>query len=258
MNDYIYTIEELSLNAWPSHKMEMYDGWLLRFSHNYTHRTNCVNIISPSKIALSDKVLFCENEYRNEKTPCIFKISPLTNPEIDSYLDKQQYKIEHTTEVMTMPLSCFHPYLGHTKLETEAETLVQVTDIITDDWIHNLFHLNGTMDPIHRKIVPAMFKAIPKKTIVVRIEDNQKMIASGLGILDRDHIGLYAIYVDAQYRKRSLGNMICSRIIQEAMRHGASRAYLQVVEGNHTARKLYEGLGFQYLYTYWFRSKPVL
>ena len=39
---YIGWIEELSLNAWPSHKIELYDGWLLRFSHNYTHRTNSV------------------------------------------------------------------------------------------------------------------------------------------------------------------------------------------------------------------------
>ena len=39
---YIKLIEEISLNAWPSHKIELYDGWLIRFSHNYTHRTNSV------------------------------------------------------------------------------------------------------------------------------------------------------------------------------------------------------------------------
>ena len=28
----IKKIEDMSLNAWPSHKMELYDGWILRFS----------------------------------------------------------------------------------------------------------------------------------------------------------------------------------------------------------------------------------
>lgn len=32
MNTLIKTIEDLSLNAWPSHQIELYDGWILRFS----------------------------------------------------------------------------------------------------------------------------------------------------------------------------------------------------------------------------------
>ena len=45
-------IEELSLNAWPSHKIELYDGWLIRFSHNYTYRTNSVEQVGVSTIPL--------------------------------------------------------------------------------------------------------------------------------------------------------------------------------------------------------------
>ena len=30
MNTLIKTIEDLSLNAWPSHQIELYDGWILR------------------------------------------------------------------------------------------------------------------------------------------------------------------------------------------------------------------------------------
>lgn len=48
MNSQIKTIEDLSLNAWPSHQIQIYDGWLLRFSYFYTHRTNCVEQIGAS------------------------------------------------------------------------------------------------------------------------------------------------------------------------------------------------------------------
>ena len=33
MNTLIKTIEDLSLNAWPSHQIELYDGWILGFSY---------------------------------------------------------------------------------------------------------------------------------------------------------------------------------------------------------------------------------
>ncbi len=44
MEKAIKKIEDMSLNAWPSHKMELYDGWILRFSYFYTHRTNSVEV----------------------------------------------------------------------------------------------------------------------------------------------------------------------------------------------------------------------
>ena len=45
MRNNIKIIEDLSLNAWPSHQMQIYDGWILRFSYFYTHRTNCIEQI---------------------------------------------------------------------------------------------------------------------------------------------------------------------------------------------------------------------
>ena len=103
-----------------------------------------------------------------------------------------------------------------------------------------------------------MFKAIPKETIVASIEIDGRMVASGLGIMDRGHVGLYAIYVDASCRHKGYGRAICSSILSEARKKGASKAYLQVVKGNTYAKTLYTSLGFQDLYPYWFRVKASL
>lgn len=247
MNDYIKKIEELSFNAWPSHKTELYDGWILRYSHNYTHRTNCVNLIAESKIPLSEKVLFCENEYRASKTPCIFKLSPLTDPVVDQYLEKMGYHIEHVTENMTLNFSEFRSFPNDIPVQLENE--------ISDKWISYLFELNGTTDPELKRIVPYMYHSIPKPTISASIYQDNRMVASGLGILDRDHIGIYAIYVDSAYRRRHYAHAICDALIHAGLRRGVDHAYLQVVKGNTPAKKLYESLGFKYLYTYWFRTR---
>lgn len=250
MNDYIRKIEELSFNAWPSHKTELYDGWILRYSSNYTHRTNCVNLIAPSKLPLSQKVIFCENEYRAEQTPCIFKISPLTDPNVDNYLKNNGYLVEHVTENMTLSFADFVPFGSDIEVKLENE--------ITDEWISSLFALNGTTDPVLKKIVPYMYHSIPKPTISASIHQDGKMVASGLGILDRDHLGIYAIYVDSDYRRRHYAHAICDALIHAGIKRGADHAYLQVVKGNTPARNLYESLGFKYLYTYWFRTKYVI
>lgn len=266
---YIKLVEEISLNAWPSHKIELYDGWLIRFSHNYTHRTNSVTQVGASLVPVEEKIAYCEKIYKNYHTPAIFKISPLIDPGFDKLLEEKGYEIQHVTETMTMDYENFHPlepvsaeyeYYGRNSglpsfVVYQDNTIVQLQDRITEEWILSLFRLNGTTNPTLRRIVPSMYKAIPKETIVASIEIDGRIVATGLGIMDRGHVGLYAIYVDASCRHKGFGQAICSTILAEAQKKGVNQAYLQVVKGNTNAKKLYQSLGFKDLYTYWFRAK---
>ena len=188
----------MSLNAWPSHKMELYDGWILRFSYFYTHRTNSVEQFGNSTLTWREKIPYCESVYKRLGTPAVFKISPLVSPDFDYVLENRGYAIQHTTNVM----------------------------------------------------------AILKETICACIRIDGQIIATGLGILDRDYIGIYAIHVKEEYRKHGYARQICTGLLKEGMKKGAQNAYLQVVEGNDNARALYRSLGFQQLYTYWFRVQP--
>ena len=105
MEKNIKKIEDMSLNAWPSHKMELYDGWILRFSYFYTHRTNSVEQFGNSTLPWREKVAYCEDVYKRLGSPAIFKISPLVSPDFDYTLENRGYEIQHVTEVMTLHLS---------------------------------------------------------------------------------------------------------------------------------------------------------
>ena len=243
----IKMIEDLSLNAWPSHQMQIYDSWILRFSYFYTHRTNSVEQLGPSTIPLREKINYCESIYEDWGTPTIFKISPLVDSAFDQMLAESGYNISHITEVMTMDLEKFSC--------TPPSCDVHLDHYIPTEWIQGLFRLKGTTNPIHRSIVPSMYRAIPKDTIAASIKVDGQIAATGLGILDREYIGLYAIHVEELYRKRHWGQAICTAIIQEGIRQGASSSYLQVVKGNEPAKRLYSALGYEDFYTYWFRQK---
>lgn len=98
---------------------------------------------------------------------------------------------------------------------------------------------------MHRMVVPSMYRAIPKETICTSIQDETgTIVATGLGIRDRDYVGVYAIHVHPAYRHRHYASSICRTILSEGIRLGATKAYLQVVEGNTPAITLYESLGF--------------
>ncbi len=267
-NDIRY-MEEISLNAWPSHMIELYDGWLIRFSHNYTYRTNSVEQVGPSTIPVDEKIRYCEDVYAGLGSPCSFKINPLLDPSFDATLEARGYAVRHVTQVMTADLSKisigepssvefeFENRTGLPSAVTWEDCCVQLQSDITDEWISGLFHLNGTTNPTLRRIVPYMYYAIPKETIAARVECEGRMVASGLGIRDRDYIGIYAIYVSPGCRRRHYARAICSTLLREARRTGAQHAYLQVVQGNAAARSLYQSLGFEDFYTYWFRSRSV-
>ena len=189
----IKQIEDMSLNAWPSHKMELYDGWILRFSYFYTHRTNSVEQFGISTLPWREKIPYCEAVYQRLGTPAIFKISPLVSPDFDYVLENRGYRIEHTTNVMTLELNDTVPGRFSDK--------VQISEQISQEWIESLFDLKKMTNPIHRAVVPSMYQAILKETLCASITQNGEIVATGLGILDRDYIGIYAIHVREDYRK---------------------------------------------------------
>ncbi len=263
-------MEEMSLNAWPSYRIEFYDGWILRYSHNYSYRTNSVEQISMSTIPVEEKITYCEKIYQNLHCKTSFKIQPLLDPAFDKLLEKRGYEIRRPTDVMIMDIndSKLQPDSGKeflfenrlnlpTLVHYENNLTVQLKAFVTDEWIKGLFSLNGTSDPTLRRIVPRMYASIPKQTIVASVEIDGRMVASGLGIRDRDWVGIYAIYVSPSCWRRGYARAICSTLLREAKRLGASRAYLQVASGNDQAKKLYKSLGFTDFYIYWFRSGGV-
>ncbi len=244
----IKQIEDLSLNAWPSHKMELYDGWILRFSYFYTHRTNSVEQFAESTLPWSVKIPYCEHEYRRLGSPAVFKISPLVTQNFDFMLENRGYEIQHVTNVMTLDLED-----AKTGYPTDQVVFLEG---IPEEWIHSLFDLKQMTNPVHKRVVPSMYRAIPKETICACVRREGRIAATGLGILDRDYVGIYAIHVRDDLRRMGLARQICTALLEEGRRKGADKAYLQIVEGNGPALSLYESLGFRQLYQYWFRVQP--
>src|SRR5436190_11191456 len=61
--DYYPFLEELTLNARPSPRREMFDGWVLNFGDSLTRGANAIYTLYPSSTDVGDKIRECEARY---------------------------------------------------------------------------------------------------------------------------------------------------------------------------------------------------
>lgn len=242
-------LEELSINAWPALETMVDDGWLLRFADGYTRRANAVYpLYEPQSKDVEEHIAACERHYSSKQLPTIFKLTPFAKPAgLDSLLAQKGYDLHADTCVQVASLS---------KLEPPAIRTAQLEAACTEEWLNAFCLLSGkdekekgTMSQTLRKIIPS--------TCYAALYHEGDVVACGLGVLERKHIGLYDIVTAPAYRNRGLGTQLILNMLQWGAQHGAEHSYLQVLQDNAPALRLYEKLGFKEVYSYWYRIKAI-
>jgi N-acetylglutamate synthase len=240
-------LEELSLNAWPALQTLLYDGWVLRFAGGYTRRANSVNPIYASALPLDAKILVCEQLYRSQGLPVVFKLTSTSLPaELDAELAQRGYLADAHTAVQVLDLetAAFH-----------ADSLDLAFDsTLTDDWFAAFCALSGTPEKSLSPMRQILDLILPPCSFAMLLADG-KPAACGLSVQQADFIGFYDIVVAKEQRRKGYGRQIMSGLLANGQRNGARTAYLQVMLNNAPALRLYEGLGFRESYRYWYRVR---
>lgn len=238
--------EEMSMNAWPAIRSRVYEGCILRASNGYTKRANSANPIHSRGTNPEALEAYADVFYRSQGLPTIFKmIESEGYDELDRYLDSRGYGIVDPTHVMTMDLETAGVCSGGTAV---------TTDYFYKEWIDSFIRCNS----IQGKFVEtakAMLNLITVDVIVASVVADTNIVACGYGAIEDGYVGFYDIVVAPEYRKKGYGRALMEAIIAQARRQGASKAYLQVIDSNEAARRLYLGLGFREQYAYWYRRK---
>jgi ribosomal protein S18 acetylase RimI-like enzyme len=240
----IRTIEERSMNAWPAMQTLHFDGWVLRCADGYTKRANSVYPLYPSEINLVSKIEFCESFYQDRNLPAVFKLTHASTPtDLDARLEALSYRIDSLTSVQVLTLNEGYPQ----RLDG-----IELTSEDTETW-HDAFarmnNISADRRTTHKNILHAI---LPKKGYASVIEAGQ-IIGCGLGVLQRDYLGIFDIVIDPDYRGQGHGTRLMNALLAWGQGSGAHTAYLQVMCDNEPALRLYEKLGFLEKYQYWYR-----
>jgi ribosomal protein S18 acetylase RimI-like enzyme len=91
--------------------------------------------------------------------------------------------------------------------------------------------------------------------LMILIVENE-VVACGLAIADGDYLGLFDIVTAVNHRRKGYGLALTTSLLAWGLGMKTRFAYLQVMTNNVPAKQLYDRLGFQEIYPYWYRIAP--
>jgi ribosomal protein S18 acetylase RimI-like enzyme len=238
--------EELGLNAWPALSSVYYDRWLLTHNGGFTFRANAVYPFGESTLPLAEKIAYCESLYWGYRAPCIFKIVDHDQHlALDAALQSQHYLQDDPAAIMTVA-----------NLDTIAlPTMpVHLTRRLTRRWLESYFDFSGR-DPTHIRTMARMMALQRPAQRYAAVTVDGAIVSVGRVVIDRGWAGIYNLATAPRVRGRGLAREATRALLLWARQAGARSAYLQVGLANGPALRLYQGLGFQEYYRYWFRYK---
>ena len=247
-NEQIRFLEELAANAWPAEMIQVIDGWRLRFTHNVHRRVNSVWPNEDNgRCPLPTKLELVEAFYHRRQAPVIYQLCPAAQPaELDEVLAERGYVIDAPTNVQTADLSIILP-------NTTAAYPATITTAFDEAWF--AFDVQAAQRSHHTAhIRRGIMERIGPQTAYVTVRLDEQIVGIGLGVVERDWLGIFGMRTHGDYRRRGVATAVLHHLVQWGEEERATHAYLQVEQDNLNAQRLYENVGFQTLYPYHYRK----
>ncbi len=145
-------------------------------------------------------------------------------------------------------------------LNTEKYEIPAGIELASEDsetW-HAAFVRMNHVSPERRITHGRILRAILPDKCYASISLDGDILGCGLGVAQGGYLGLFDIVIDPEHRRQRHGERLMLALLAWGAQHGAHTAYLQVMCNNEPALRLYEKLGFEEKYQYWYRIKHTL
>lgn len=233
-------LENAAFFAWPArHAIDM-QGWLVRLDRGYTKRANSANATEDAKALTHRDVEAIEARFRASGLVPVFRLTSFAAlGDSDHLLESHGYRKCDASLVMTRTLE-----------GVKGADPTCAPDAAT--WLESFQKASGQRSgaqAIHLEILQRI--ATPCAWAVHSTPEPD--LACGLGVLVDDKLGMFDIATRSDHQRRGLARQLCESLLAWGAHRDASTAFLQVLATNTAAIRLYEQLGFETAYQYWYR-----
>lgn len=242
--------EELGANQWPSEHTLLLDGWVVRRARGYTKRANSVVPLGHgANLSLPEKTALVEGFYRGHGQKAIFKMTEASQPAgLDAFLKEKGYVVVDPSEVHV------RENLPSEPPSEPGGATVAVRQSLNEEWKSDFLRLSGITgnDEAARRVI---WSLIQLPAVSVAVLYGGQAVSTALAVIQDRYAGIVDVATAVEHRGKGFARLAVLGALSAAKNMGASQAYLQVMQNNDPARRLYGKLGFKKLYNYWYRVK---
>jgi len=242
-----HELEDAVIDAWPPAEYVDLDGWGLRASGGPTKRGNSVATLNAGKaLSLDERIAGAEAFYRERGQPAIFQVGPAATPAgLDAELAARGYRVVGETFAAIADPSEVVARVSRT-YETSLATSA------SDAWLSHAGHTSRFRDA-YEVFTATLARLGTRCRFVSARSARGAIVGTCLGIASEDRLGIYAMLVVPELRRRGVGKSILRALAESALSERMRELYLLVEEDNSVARALYAQAGFQELFRYHYR-----
>lgn len=241
-------IEGATLTAWPA-LMQAQDGlWLWRYARGYTKRANSIHCLDLSDGAYAELRLVRLAELsRRHGIPPVFRVTPLTAPEIVEVLDGLLWEEFEPSQVMAMEMP---------REDFPLDFHARYFEPTDPEWIKAQAHMSG-YDPQTVAVLKDILGTIACEAKGVLVYHKAGLpVAAALAAV-ASGIGIYLnVVTHPSARGMGYGRAVMSAALNWVRSMGATHSAIQVLASNAPALNLYTSLGFGEVYPYTYRRAP--
>ena len=239
-------MEQIASNAWVAEETERLGGWLLRANAGITRRANSVLPLGAPPPPHDDVIEKVIEFYKKRGLIPRFQMTSASKPiELDRDLSERGFSVGLQVETHTAAINHL--------VQKEPAFDVMVSNDISDGWMSVYNESSG-----YEESSMEVRKGLMKRTSLLKgfalAKIDRELAGVGYGVVEDKWLGLFNIAVHPTMRGRGVALAINTALAKWGHQRGARSAYLQVESENLPALKLYTKLGFQHLYTYWYRK----
>jgi len=224
--------------AWPAREVAVGSGWQARWADGMHRRINSATV-SPDA-DLPGAVEAIEAFYRRRGFPPTVKITAeASHPEVDGFLASRGYRYEARTQVRgcavtSMPVA---PEVG----------------FLSDSgaWVEAFAAASG-YEPASGRLLQQVIDRMSESWLAT-VRVGSVIVAVGIGSVAPPRMGIFAMATRPEDRGNGHATAILRALLGRAAERDIAEAFLQVMEDNAVALRLYERMGFGARYHYWYR-----
>lgn len=250
-------LEQIAALGWRALATEQLGDWLLRAGDGFTGRANSVLLLGSPGIALSEAVEHVGAWYAAHGLPAMFQVPLPDSAATDRWLAERGWTTGNDVRMLVAdlePLLDSGAWAPRPVTQSRQPWAVQVDDRPDEPWLA-CYHYRGGDLPGNARTVIENGDRLGFASVRSTADPTQ-VLAIARGSVDRRWLGVTAVEVTPDLRRRGLARVLLEALARWAGALGAHSCYLQVAADNAPALALYARAGFVDHHRYHYRLPP--